>query len=146
MPSEDEVHPIDIYCDEAEANGRKASMSKCISLRRSLGKDPKINAQTVTKYQFMCIAADRYLTQEEHRLLSELTGMSDDEMTESMEELTDKTTWKEAFAEIRKEFSRYSNKVRKDLLMLGVLTGASDGRVTESERKFLIELFGDVQF
>ena len=148
MLPDDEVTYIDAYCDKAEEKGRERCLDEGASLLRSLMDDSQVDQKRLFYYLVLCLNADGFVTQWEFDLISPLAARND----LHFDTPRDMTNWirTQNMALMREKETKHmksivdasSKKTRDRYLQVGLLLGACDGRVSEYERLFLLDIFG----
>ncbi len=150
----DEDTTFDDLCDEIESYGKEKCMDLGFSSTVKVFK--KLNdadGKTFSDFILMCIASDGYLTIEEYYyskpLLSILLAkrnVSFDDASNVIRIITRTDNGKEikenVMKRIRDLLSRVDKETKEDMLMSGLLATACDGKLSESERQFIMSLFG----
>ena len=150
----DEDTTFDDLCDEIESYGKDKCLDLGISSTVKVFK--KLNdadSKTFGNLILLCIASDGFLTIEEYYyskpLLSVILGqreISYDYACNVIDNITKTKEGKEIkeilIKDVRELLSRVDKETKEDILMSGLLAISCDGKCCESERQFIMTIFG----
>ena len=148
MLPDDETTYIDDRCDEAEKKGREKCLEEGASLLRKLMSDKRVDSERLFYYLLLCLSADGHVTNWEFDLISPLaakSGLDFDTAKDMSNWIKTQDMGRMREEEVQNMSSHLrvcSKNVRDSYFRVGILLGACDGRVSEHERVFLLDIFG----